>query len=113
MIRTQYTRPDRYLQLGTIVRRGATYMICVQPLCDSVRLEPNAMVDFPFLPLTVVANDLGPADFVVQERSTGTYKRLAVQGRPTDLTMYGFKAAERGLVTASREGDELSIRRRQ
>jgi hypothetical protein len=48
-LRTHYSNPERVLQLGTIVLRGSDYLLCVQPVCDSLRIEGER--DFPFLPL--------------------------------------------------------------
>jgi hypothetical protein len=47
-LKTTYTRPERMLQLGTIVSANGEYFVCVQPVCDSVRLKPEVR-GFPFL----------------------------------------------------------------
>lgn len=44
------------LQLGTILkslRDESSYWVCIQPLCDSVRLEPDKATAFPMLKLEI------------------------------------------------------------
>ena len=50
-LKTMYQLPERVLHLGTIVQDpGGDYLVCVQPVCDSVRLSPEIR-PFPFLKL--------------------------------------------------------------
>jgi hypothetical protein len=108
MIRTRYGRRTRQLQLGTIIRIGDEYRICVQPLCDSVRLTPGTTVRFPFLRLKVITEHLGSADFVIREPSTGAFVRLEVEGTPSDISTHEFVASDLGTVQA-RPDDDLFI----
>src|SRR5262249_45514259 len=65
MLRTIYERPRRELRLGTVIYRNKQWFLCMQPLCDSVRLSADADVPFPFLPLED-SEDKKKVDFVVR-----------------------------------------------
>jgi hypothetical protein len=102
MMRTVYSAQQRILQLGTIVSSEDGYGLCVQPLCDSVRLTGSRQ--FPFLPLAVV--DAGEkADFVVvDEQGTGwIYLRLGAN--PSDLLMLSFDPGASPSVIAAAVAD--------
>ncbi|MDX6670887.1 MAG: hypothetical protein QOI91_1250 [Solirubrobacteraceae bacterium] len=100
MMRTVYSQPPRTLQLGTIVDTDDQYRLCVQPLCDSVRLRH--LHAFPFLPLQDVGVADGP-DFVVPSREGSGWAYLRLSGSPGDLVMASFDPEGRGVVTASAE----------
>ena len=101
MMRTMYSEPPRVLQLGTIVFSGDTYRLCMQPLCDSVRItEPRA---FPFLPLDQVDPD-GKANFVVTGDDGASWTYLQLIGSPRDLCMLSFDPAPNSAGTATQEG---------
>lgn len=82
IMRTRYTRPPRTLAVGTVLEREGEWIICIQPLCDSVRLREET--SFPFLPLTVVAAD-GGANFVVRRQDT--WIRLSLELNPRRLRL--------------------------
>jgi hypothetical protein len=99
-VRTTYSRPERILQLGTIVRRTPKkYLLCVQPLCDSVRL--SKVRSFPFLTLTPTEDDR--ATFIVPGEAPGTWVRLVLASSPFDLVTAKFKPRRRGGVVAAAE----------
>lgn len=102
MMRTVYSEPPRVLQLGTIVRIADTYRLCMQPLCDSVRIaEPRA---FPFLPLDRVDPD-GKANFVVTDDDGASWTYLQLIGSPRDLYMLSFDPAPNSAVMAIQKDD--------
>lgn len=99
-LRTVYSHPPRVLQLGTIVRFSGEYRVCVQPLCDSVRLvEPRA---FPFLPLSVVDSG-GRTSFIVRDVEEAKWVRLQLTSNPRDLVMVPFDPDDRSSVVAEDE----------
>ena len=101
--KSRYENPAPQLRLGVFVRNSATdqFMLCMQPLCDSVRLT-NA-TQFPFLPL-ISAED--KFDFVLEH--LGTMYRLKLNLRIRDLQMVTFSptANPPGIVKASLDGSE-------
>jgi Response receiver domain len=102
MMRTLYSAQQRILQLGTIVRSDDGYRLCVQPLCDSVRLTGSRR--FPFLPLSVV--DAGEkADFVVVDEQGAGWIYLRLGGNPSDLLMLSFDPGASPSVIAAVDDD--------
>jgi hypothetical protein len=98
MMRTIYSQPARILQLGTIVQSQGVYRLCVQPLCDSVRLTSTQA--FPFLRLEIVEPDRGP-DFVVIDPDGEGWVHLQLAGNPSDLVMISFAPTQKNAVTAA------------
>ncbi len=93
-IRSRYGAPAPILRLGTIVlenkRKKTQYLRCVQPVCDSVRIDKNRA--FPFLPLIDASNG-GPCDFLIKE---GEKKlRFRLQTKPFEAKMVMFKPDKR------------------
>lgn len=85
-LRSHYSKPDRVLQLGTVVRRGTEYFLCVQPVCDSVRVDGER--DFPFLPL---AEEPDHFDLVIKDPS-GKRVTLCLERKPHRLQQFRFRA---------------------
>jgi hypothetical protein len=87
--RTQYSRPQPHLTLGTIISSGSgkkrRYWLCLQPVCDAVRL--SSARTFPFLELKSAEG--GGFQFVLQARGR-TSVRLRIDVRPQNLTMLEF-----------------------
>ena len=87
--RTQYSKPQPHLTLGTIISSGTgkkrRYWLCLQPVCDAVRL--SSARTFPFLELN--AADGGGFQFVLQGRGR-TSVRLRIEVKPQNLTMLEF-----------------------
>jgi hypothetical protein len=87
--RTQYSRPQPHLTLGTIISSGAgkkrRYWLCLQPVCDAVRM--SAARTFPFLELNTA--DAGGFQFVLQARGR-TSIRLRIEVKPHNLAMLEF-----------------------
>ena len=109
-VRTNYGDADPLLQLGTLVRRKENdvwmYAVCMQPLCDSVRL-PRTVGDkskFPFWTLTDVAVRKKGLGIVVAVPG-GTYAELVLEGKPREkMWLSEFQAGEAGVVNATKVG---------
>jgi hypothetical protein len=103
--RTQYSdRKD--LTFGTIVREqtadGASYAVCLMPLCDSVRLSNTNGKEygFPFWTLRT-SNSGASARGVVVKLPEGGFVELFQLGKPREqLRMEYFQAGAEGTVTA-------------
>jgi hypothetical protein len=93
-LRSQYDAPPPILKLGTIVEDDSGgdkkyYWICVQPVCDSVRIKGAR--NFPFLRLIEKASSASDQfDFVVFDRSN--YKRFKWSRRPFEMAMIGMRS---------------------
>jgi Response receiver domain len=88
-LKTIYSRPERMLQLGTIVLAPTDeYLVCVQPVCDSVRLKAEVR-SFPFLRLE--RSDSLRSHFIVPEREPGEWQRLLLKANPRDIIVARFK----------------------
>ena len=102
--RTFYKEGERIMTLGTVVKckpRGkpASYYVCVQPRCDSVRLKkPRA---FPFLPL-VSPDNIEEFDTILIDDDK--YIRLKVSKKPYDLHLITFDSL------ASDNGSIISVK---
>ena len=91
-VRSRYASPSPHLALGSIVvetrRKRSQYLLCVQPRCDSVRLESER--PFPFLPMKQVADDQ-KCDFIIEEK--GETIRLRLNDKPFEARMIRFAPA--------------------
>jgi len=101
-LRTHYAHPPLYLTLGTIVGGDERWLICVQPVCDGIRLghEP---VGFPFFPLTVVTLG-GDADFVARDRAGWKRLKLTPDPRTLQLLVFAADAETETVLAASHDG---------
>ena len=109
VLRTTYRKPRRELRLGTIVYRNKRFLMCVQPVCDSVRLNPETPTPFPFLALE--SSGTGETDVVVPHpirEDEWVFLRLA--RKPRNLTVIDFKAHSNGVVGVYRTGREYRFR---
>lgn len=103
--RSQYDEPTPYLRLGTVIaykrKRRWKYRLCIQPLCDSVRLKGKRT--FPFIRLEPVKSDEDrPFDFVVRDR--GELRRLGVSLKAHEMDLLSMSHdKDKGLVLARRE----------
>jgi hypothetical protein len=90
-LRIPYDRPAPILHLGTIVRetKSGLHWVCVQPVCDSVRLPgPTA---FPMLALEEAQPASAGLKFgIVVRDETGSIRHLWNPGKPLDLKMMRF-----------------------
>lgn len=101
-LRSRYTKPSPVLQLGTIVEQDGLYAVCVQPLCDSVRIDGSRM--FPLLPLEIVSEgDRTQSDLTVRDsNSPDGYVRLRLVPKPSRILMRDFKSGPSGTVQVRR-----------
>lgn len=101
-LRSRYAKPSPVLQLGTIVEQDGLYAVCVQPLCDSVRINGSRM--FPLLPLEIVnEGDRSPSDLTVRDsNSSGGYVRLRLVPKPSRILMRDFESSASGTVKVRR-----------
>ncbi len=105
-VRTVYSRPSRRLRLGTIVLHGDAYLVCLQPRCDSVRLDSGTPRGFPFLPLQTVDREKEVGrDFVVAEPESRKLIRLQLRMKPFHLVIHEFMPGPQRHVQAESAGD--------
>ena len=100
----QYGDHSPILRLGVIVRdlNAGSFMLCMQPVCDSVRLAGRT--SFPFLPLEEAT---GNSDIVINY--SGEYHLLNVKARLRDLVMISFDPSNAtGTVKAIRSAETNS-----
>jgi hypothetical protein len=92
-VRSHYSSPTPLLALGSIVLetnpKQLQYLLCVQPRCDSVRLESERA--FPFLPMQQVAGDQ-KCDFIIGEKDKTL--RLRLNDDPFEARMIKFAPAK-------------------
>lgn len=98
-LRTLYQRPTRLLQLGTIVLHRSEFLVCVQPRCDSIRIDPGTARGFPFLPFEPAVPG-GRHDYVVEHPDGSGALRLRLHTKPFALRTYDFEPDENGSVSA-------------
>ena len=91
-IQTAYLTPAPQLRLGQVVSQGSggdkSFWLCIQPLCDSVRIAGER--SFPFLSLSLSQEDR-PFDLVV-ETAPQEFTRLRVGRKPYACRMITFNA---------------------
>lgn len=107
-VRSQYEQPVPVLRLGTVVAIGEPdsrrYGLCIQPLCDSVRVSGKRA--YPFLKLKERdAEGDDPFEIVVSDRRE--FRRLGVSLRAYDIQLIPLKAdrGHKSVVAVSREGE--------
>jgi hypothetical protein len=108
MLRTIYGKPRRELHLGTIVFRKGQFFICVQPACDSVRLDPDQETAFPFLSLGSPVKER--VDLVVPHPTSGEWIPLALDRKPSSLAMIRFQPTSNRVVPAYKSGKGYRFR---
>lgn len=106
------------LKLGSIVRLNNEYLLCFQPLCQSVRISDTEETLFPFFKLRVVGegstenqNDKKKLDICIRDEQKKIVW-LTVQPLPKQIVSYGFKAAskEKAYVAAELKGEAYIFR---
>jgi Response receiver domain len=99
----QYGDNCPLLRLGAVVRSVQTgdFMLCMQPVCDSVRL--SGRTSFPFL---LLEKTEGVSDIVL--RYSGDYYLFNVRSKFRDLVMVPFEPSvdAAGVVKATRGSDD-------
>ena len=97
---------DPHLGLGAIlVERDGSFWLCMQPLCDSVRLASGQPTPFPLLPMKEITSD-GAFDIIVPVDNR--HARLRVCVRMRELSLPRFTAGADGAVSVPvREGERV------
>jgi len=107
-LRHRYANPPPQLTLGTIVSRldptGQTYLLCLQPVCDSVRIKDSR--PFAFLALKF-ANGAKNCELIVKDE--GVLKFLTVKPSPFMVEMIRFSSNQNGKVMARPANDGFSF----
>lgn len=105
-LRHRYTSPPPQLALGSIVSRtdeaGTTYLLCLQPVCDSVRLK--GALPFAFLSLKIVENSKS-CELII--RDEGQLKFLSLKPNPYMLEMIRFSPTQNERVVADARGKDF------
>lgn len=101
-IRSHYEHPAPQLGLGSIavaqVNNKPRYFVCIQPLCDSVRLQKERK--FPFLWL-----EPHPSIFDLVVKTEGKHQGLRVNYKPSNMEMFLF-APKKKVISAEKEDDK-------
>ena len=101
-LRHRYSNPAPMLTLGVVVARqkedNTEYFLCLQPVCDSVRLKSAR--PFPLLQLTLASNSKS-CDLIVRD---GQLKFLQVKPSPYKLEMISFSPNRNEKVMADSDG---------
>ena len=91
-VKTRYEGPPPSLTLGTILfsetDHCATYWICLQPKCDSVRIKERK--SFPIVPMKQVEEPKGEFEIVVKHRDCWVF--LLVPRKPAEINMFTFES---------------------
>jgi hypothetical protein len=101
-MRQPYARPEPELHLGTIVRERdlpSNYWVCIQPVCDSVRLDadpPTAFLMLPLEPVDHAAKGVKAA-FVVRSDG-GEWIHLWPWDRSSDIELMRMRPNHNGAV---------------
>lgn len=88
------------LELGVVVEdlESESYLLCIQPLCDSVHLKPDREHAFPFLPF----RDEGPdAPVAMVQITGGAVLKVHFESKPHKLVMRKFRPTSSGRVEAT------------
>lgn len=101
-LRTRHPDVVPRLRLGSIIKRElkrrTEYLLCLQPKCDSVRLQ--GWSGFPFLPLTSVRRDFHKKRFrIALEIENGNWLHFDFDAKPAELINREFQP------TAQRPGE--------
>ena len=102
-VKTRYRGRPPNLTLGTILfsksDQCATFWICLQPKCDSVRIKERK--SFPLVPMVEVRDQKCDFEIVVKHR--GCWVLLRVPREPAEINMFTFEPddASKEQVTAT------------
>jgi hypothetical protein len=103
-LRHRYSNPSPQLTLGAIISRtedaGPAYLLCLQPLCDSVRLKEARR--FPFLCLETATNTMN-CELIVSDGDDLKY--LTLKASPYLLEMISFCPKKDEVIMAEKLND--------
>ena len=106
-LKTRYPGQRPRLTTGSILctawQERSQYYLCLQPKCDSVRLESAS--GFPFIPLEPVPEGSTTAVAVVVEVQTNSWEYLGATPKPSELIVRSFEPGSNppGEVLATEE----------
>lgn len=105
--RTYYSETTKYLQLGVIINKENSdeYFLCVQPVCDSVRLNSISMFLFLRLQLDNKINEAG--NRLVVNTNSGYRELLFYPKASSCVTLQFSPDATSSKVTPIAENDEV------
>ena len=81
---TKYSKPKPYMTLGTIIKNGENYYVCIIPRCDAVRKKQGEH-NYPFLKLK---EDRDEFSLLVKDQN---YKKFKIMDKPEELIMIKMK----------------------
>ena len=92
-LKTRYPGQRPRLTIGAVLCTGkqgrGQYLLCLQPKCDSIRLDSAS--GFPFMPLEIVQGDDRKISFpLVVEIRKGEWKKLGITPKPSELIVRSF-----------------------
>ncbi len=101
------------LTLGTLLQRKDngenTFLLCLQPRCESVRLEKGEKRSFPFL---VIAKGKG-GDFICfngfDEAGEVVEKSLHYEAKPKNQTVFEFESSEGDVIISQKEDKRFTF----
>ena len=93
-LKTRYPGQRRRLTIGTVLytddEDGGQYLLCLQPKCDSIRLDDVS--GFPFMPLQLIQGDKTKMSFpLAVERQEGEWEKLGITPKPSELIVRSFQ----------------------
>ncbi|HWW37840.1 response regulator receiver domain [Pedobacter sp.] len=102
-VRSKYELPAPLLTLGSIVVQDIDdsdrkYFLCIQPLCDSVRLVGNRK--FSFIPLE---KSIKPDKFHMVVKDRDVYVTLLTDLKPYNTVMLDFDPQDKGEIIATKD----------
>ncbi len=103
------------LHLGSVVKEtiSGKYLLCIQPLCDSIRIKHNKDTLFPFLHLDIQqVDDVRKILDICVPSGEGAGIWLSVAPAPNNLIVFPFRAksATEAFVEATKVGGVLNFR---
>ena len=108
-LKTRYPGQRPRLTIGAVLctddEDGDQYLLCLQPKCDSIRLDDVS--GFPFMPLETVQGDNTKMSFLLSvERQKGEWEKLGITPKPSELIVRSFQPGSNppGEVLAVEEG---------
>lgn len=99
------------LTLGTILQLrdsdGDRFFLCLQPRCDSVRLEKDKVWNFPFLVLEKASSKLNIVAKCFDKEDKPTDKKLFYEPKPRNQVVFGFTSITEDAIEASEQGGKF------
>ena len=95
------------LELGVVVQdlESGSYLLCIQPLCDSVNLKMDCRQAFPFMPFR---DEQSGSPVVMIRDGDGDVIKVYFESKPHKLMMQEFLPDDSGRVVATPRGKEPS-----